>query len=135
MNAWIFQSVPAQFDLRFGLRENVTDTWKVSRYRSQMRPGDKVFFWMGGPPDIRGVYGWGEILSLPSLDPSDDKFEVSVVYKRRLKEPLLVSKIQEEQRLRQMLILRAPFGTNFPLLPYETDALINLLPPEQRPRY
>src|SRR5438105_1699253 len=108
MNAWIFQSVPAQFDLRFGLRENVTDTWKVSRYRSQMKPGDRVFFWMGGPPDIRGVYGWGEILSLPSLDASDDKFEVSVVYKRRLKEPLLVSKIQEEQRLRQMLILRAP---------------------------
>lgn len=134
MNAWLFQSVPQEYDLRGALREGLKETWRVSRYRSQMKPGDLVFFWMGGPPDVRGLYGWGVIAGVPSFDPSDKQFGVEVRYHRQLENPLLASKIRGAPALRQMLIFRAPFGTNFALSPLEAGALVDLLPPSERPR-
>ncbi|HXO30850.1 MAG TPA: EVE domain-containing protein [Candidatus Acidoferrales bacterium] len=58
MNYWIFQSVTERYDLRETLQEGKEETWVISRYWQQMLPGDLVFFWLGGPPAIRGIYGW-----------------------------------------------------------------------------
>jgi hypothetical protein len=33
-----------------------------------------------------------------------------------------------------MLIFRAPFGTNFQLMPHEAETIVHLLPPSDRPR-
>src|SRR5260370_961577 len=57
MSVFIFQSVPDRFDLREEFEPGLDDTWYATRYRNEMRPGAVVFFWMGGPPEIRGVYG------------------------------------------------------------------------------
>ena len=134
MNTWLFQSVPEHYDLRTEFREGAEEMWRASRYRSQIKPGDTVFFWMGGPQDVRGLYGWGEIAGTPRFDPSDDQFEVGVVYRRKLEHPLLASNIRKITPLDQMLIFRAPFGTNFPLSGQEARAIIDLLPVSERPR-
>jgi EVE domain len=135
MNTWLFQSVPEHFDLREGLREGKADTWRVSRYRSQIKPGDTVLFWMGGPPEVRGMYGWGEITDSPRYDPNDEQFGVKLVYRRRFDRPLLASEIRKIGKLDQMLIFRAPFGTNFQLTEDEVETIRRLLPASDRPRF
>jgi len=89
---------------------------------------------MGGPPWLRGVYGWGEIAGLASFDPSDEKFGIMVRCRRKFQQPLLASTIAKVVALQQMLIIRAPLGTNFPLSPQEKAGLVDLLPPDDRPR-
>ena len=93
-----------------------------------------MFFWMGGPEEVRGLYGWGEIAEAPRFDRADDQFGVDVVYHRKLEQPLLASKLRKITPLDQMLIFRAPFGTNFPLSSQEARAIIDLLPASERPR-
>jgi hypothetical protein len=65
MNAWIFQSKPSQTDLRTELRVGAVDQWMATRYRSEMRDGDVVYFWLAGNANIRGVYGRGRIVGEP----------------------------------------------------------------------
>jgi hypothetical protein len=133
MKAWLFQSVPEHFDLRSGLVEGTRDSWKVSRYRSEIAPGDVVFFWMGGPPESRGLYGWGNITSLPRFDAEDNRFGVDVVYKRRFSRHVPFTKFRDSSNLSKSLILRAPFGTNFAISEEEAKAIVDLLPPGERP--
>ena len=64
MSYWIFQSVIERQDLRVTLQEQKEDTRLASRYRQQMSPDDLVFFWLAGDEDIRGIYGWGILLSV-----------------------------------------------------------------------
>jgi predicted RNA-binding protein with PUA-like domain len=134
MNTWLFQSLPENRDLRIELWEGAIKTWRVSRYRSQISPGDTVFFWMGGPSEIRGLYGWGEVVGSPRFDADKDQFRVEVVYRRRFEPPLLAWQIRSRADLDQMLIFRAPFGTNFPITPHEADTIAQLLPAADRPR-
>jgi hypothetical protein len=76
MNYWILQTTdPSDVD---DIREGEDDTWRASQNRQQMTEGDLAFFWLGGPPEIRGVYGWGTLLS--GSQPGDDQFEVRVRY-------------------------------------------------------
>ena len=134
MNTWLFQSLPENRDLRIELWEGAAKTWRVSRYRSEITPGDTVFFWMGGPPEVRGLYGWGEVVGSPQFYADRDQFRVEVIYRRRFDPPLLAGQIRSTGNLDQMLIFRAPFGTNFPLTPREAETIANLLPAADRPR-
>jgi hypothetical protein len=134
MKAWIFQSLPERRDLRSELVEGKADTWRVSRYRSEISPGDLVFFWMAGDSDIRGIYGWGEVTTQPYFDKSTDQFRVGISYKRKLARPMMHEQLQDSGELSSLLILRAPFGSNFALSNHEASAIINLLPAAERPR-
>jgi hypothetical protein len=40
----------------------------ISRYWQHMLPDDLVFFWLGGPRAIRGIYGWSTLTTTPVSD-------------------------------------------------------------------
>lgn len=113
MNYWIFQSNPDHYDLRTvnKVADGGEEDWLASRYRNYMTPGDHVFFWLSGPPDIRGIYAVGKLVGSPYQ--KGEKHYVRVRYERRLKHPLSISEIADERKLRNLWILKMAFGTNF----------------------
>ena len=133
MNYWIFQSVVEQQDLRHRLQEGKEDIRLASRYRQQMSTGDLVFFWLGGPDDIRGIYGWGKLLSEPEFNNDRQEYRVRVRYDKRLTDHLRVGQIRAVSELRNLLILRAPQATNFLLSREEARSIASLIDPSQRP--
>lgn len=134
-NYWIFQAVPERYDLRDVdvFNENKIVTWYATRYRPRMQKGDVVFLWLGGPPDIRGIYGWGKLVSTPYLKPQLDSYGVDVKYEKRFKNPILVELIKADPLLQNLLILRAPQATNFLLSESEARAIIHYINSEERP--
>jgi len=71
-------------DLRIFIVEGLTDIWLASKSHRIMAPGDIVFFWMAGKPEIRGIYGWGILISVAEKDFEDGSLSVSVRYERRV---------------------------------------------------
>jgi predicted RNA-binding protein with PUA-like domain len=137
MKAWIFQSTSDRYDLRETkvLSAGRRATWLATRFRQGMAPGDLVFFWLAGDPEIRGIYGWGHLLTKAYVDNTDDSFGVDVVCDRRLAQHVPVDRIKAAAQLGDLLVLRAPQATNFPLTDEETRALIRLLPQDDRPEF
>lgn len=125
MNTWIFQSVPARYDLReaSSLRPGESVTWYVTRYRDRMSVDDIVYFWMGGEEGIRGIYGWGVLTSSPYMKKNWDSFGVDAKIKKRFKRPILASNLRRDPKLANLSILRQPQASNFLLEPEETKAL------------
>ena len=122
--AFIFQARAGRYDLRTELRPKAVERWTASRYRSVMRPGDIVFFWMAGSADIRGIYGWGTIKGYPYSVGSHDSYDVDVQVEHVLAQPMLATTIRKIPELRDLLIFRAPQATNFLLSPDQAKHLI-----------
>jgi hypothetical protein len=133
MNYWIFQSVVEQQDLTQRLDEGKEDTRLASRYRQLMSVGDLVFFWLGGSDDIRGIYGWGKLLSEPEFNKDRQEYRVRVRYDKRLANHLQVGQIRAVNELKNLLILRAPQATNFLLSRDDAHLIANLMDPSERP--
>jgi hypothetical protein len=123
--AFVFQSRTDRYDLRTELRPKATETWVASRYRSAMRPGDVVFFWLAGPEDIRGIYGWGTIKRFPYHGRSAEDYDVDVSVEHVFVQPLLAINLRRVPGLSDLLIFRAPQATTFLLSPEETRHLID----------
>jgi WD40 repeat protein len=129
MNYWIFQTTDPS-DVQ-DIREGEDDTWRASQNRQQMSEGDLAFFWLGGPPEIRGVYGWGTLLS--GSQPSDDQFEVKVRYSKRFASHLSALTIKKRNGPESLPILRQAQGTNFILTREEAQGLAAVMEPGERP--
>lgn len=127
MNVFVFQSIPERFDLRQALRPGAQDTWYATRYRSEMRPGDLVFFWMAGDEHFRGLYGWGRLTSHPYLKTGWESHGVDVKYEVKFSSPVRARSIRDDQALADMLIFRAPQATNFLLSPLQAKRLVRLV--------
>src|SRR5262249_55953143 len=110
-------------DLRIFVVEGLTDVWNVSRCHKIMVPGDLVFFWMAGPVEIRGIYGWGVLISVAERDVRNGTFSVNVRYERRFGTPLLATTLKFHHRLRLLPVLRNPVGTNFLVSPSHAQDL------------
>lgn len=128
MNCWIFQSTVDRFDLRDPGQFQVgkRDSWAATRYRAEMHPEDLVFFWLAGPSDIRGIYGWGKLTSSPYLM-GKEGYVVDVQYLDRLSEPILVGEIEQSSDLEKLQIIRISIGTNFRIDRKEADAIAELI--------
>ena len=129
MNVFVFQSVPDKLNLREqdAISEGQKDTWYATRYRSDMKPGDIVFFWMAGDEYFRGLYGWGNIISTPYIKPGWDSHGVDVIYKCKFKKPIMARSLREDRELSGMLIFRAPQATNFLLEAAQAKRLNRLI--------
>lgn len=123
MNTFIFQSIEERFDLRKKLNVGKQDTWYATRYRSEMHIGDVAYFWMGGSTSIRGLYGWGNLISEAYLKSGWDSHGVDVRYRCKFAAPILATMLMDAPGLGDMLIFRAPQATNFLLSPEEARAL------------
>lgn len=60
---WILQAKADTFDFRDNFGPGSTHHWEITNYQRQVQVGDIAFFWKTAPH--RGIYGWGEITSLP----------------------------------------------------------------------
>jgi len=127
MGVFVFQSVPGRYDLRREIQPGRRDTWYATRYRSEMKPGDPVFFWMGGDESHRGLYGWGLIASEPYLKSGWDSHGVDVTYEVSFPEPVLAKSLSADPTLGRMLIFRAPQATNFLLSDAEARRLVEFV--------
>jgi hypothetical protein len=139
MAAWIFQCDPDRFDID-GFLSTATKpfTWLVTRYKKEIRPGDIVYMWKSG--EQSGVVAEAEIIGdvePRTGDPDSVPFwreasEAATVADRALlqvrrvagsKQVLRRDWFREDPALREMLIMRQPAGTNFPLKPEEAARL------------
>jgi hypothetical protein len=99
-----------------------------------MEAGDIVYFWLGGSPDIRGIYGWGHILGSPYIKPDWDSYGVDVQFITRLRHHLTIEAIKNEPTLANMQILHMAVGSNFAINELEGRTLAKLMSPSERPR-
>lgn len=134
MNYWIFQSIVERQDLRVTLQEQKEDTRLASRYRQRMSPGDLVYFWLAGDEDLRGIYGWGILLTEPFLTEDRQEYRVKVRYLKRLRAHLQAVTIRATAPLQDLMIFRAPQATNFLLAKEEAQEIANLMDIDERPQ-
>ena len=145
MRDWIFQCNPDDFDIDGYLALGPQEiTWLVRRYASEIQPGDLVYMWRsaGGQKNKAGIVARATVLTAPS-NISDDtaaapfwkhdaptgastrvKLRVDSIANSRefIKREWLV----DDPACSDMLIIRQPAGTNFPLEPQEAERLRNL---------
>ena len=119
---WIFQALPQRYPLSEKLVENHIEMWLVTRYKDEMKVGDKVYFWQAGKPDKRGIYGKGEIISEPKFY-SDWGYGIKVKYTKRLNNHINVHTIKKQEKLKSHVIIKMPIGTNFKLSDSETSII------------
>jgi nucleoid DNA-binding protein len=62
---WVLQCNPERFDVLTAVEDDgeLPDSWSVSRYFDEIKPGDAVVFWLTGRHN--GVYALGEVTSEP----------------------------------------------------------------------
>ena len=115
---WLMKSEPEDFSIDDLARVKVEPWTGVRNYQArnfmrQMKPGDGVFFYHSNC-DVPGIYGIGEVASLPYPDktqfdrkskyhdekatPEQPRWElVDVGYVRTLKRPLSLTEIREHR--------------------------------------
>lgn len=140
MRHWIFQANPRRFDIERRLRDpNPATTWTVSRYKSQIAPGDHAFIWQAG--ERRGILAImrvdsdpAEMLELPGeerywSDRADSRLACRVLGTFVARFPLVsVDRILAVPGLRDLLILRFYQATNYALTEEEAHLLAQLMP-------
>lgn len=127
MNTFIFQSTPDRYDLSAKLVPGNHETWYATRYRSEMHKNDIVFFWMAGDEKFRGLYGWGNLISVPYIKEAWQSHGVDIQYKVKFAKPILAKTIRDDSELADLLIFRAPQATNFLLDQRKARRLIALI--------
>jgi len=128
---WIFQGMPERYDLEEKLIPGESETWTLTRYHEEVKPGDMVYFWRGGRQS--GLYGWGLVTDPPHQDQSTESraaWWVNVTYQSRFKNPISKEDItgcRQADKLAGLLIFRAPQGTNFKVTTKEAISLNQLI--------
>lgn len=134
MNYWIFQSTYDFFDLRDKkkLFSGQDGYWRATSYRSKMKIGDFIYFWMAGPSDIRGIYGWGHLTTLPYKESGKYRVDLKVDY--RLTAFLPATKIKTVEKLAMMTIFTVRVGSNFLISRFEAQLISDQLKEAERPK-
>jgi energy-coupling factor transporter ATP-binding protein EcfA2 len=125
-HTWLFQSNPKIYDLIDELKNlqvGDEDSWRVNRYRSEMKPGDIVILWVSGQQ--AGIYALGELTDEPKNE--NGEVWVSYRYTHILDTPISRDTIKAHPILHNMQIIRMPQGTNFRVTDEEWNVLQTLL--------
>jgi MoxR-like ATPase len=138
---WLLQANANFFDLRAELadmRLGQENYWPVSRYTDEIRVTDRAVLSQGGPD--AGIYATAEIISDPDHTTdvpesvrtrfgSDANQDAWVRYRLTgiLNPPISKTTLQQHSVLKNMIVLRAPVGTNFPVTDPEWDAIQQLI--------
>ncbi len=146
MNYWIFQAVPKHYNIPQHMREQDREDWFVTRYVSEIKAGDVIYFWQAGK--AAGIYGWGYVLSPePYLAPDGD-YRVQVSYEASFGEPgegglapIPKEQLMQLELLQKLPVIQAPQGTNFRVDAEQAFALNQLIrqagftpPPDPAPK-
>lgn len=130
---WLFQSVPAQWSLEEFLSSaevgDETD-YSLTRYREEVAVGDAVLLWQAGAQ--AGIYALAEIVRDPFErdrpafrgEGRPTEWATRVRIKHILQAPLSKAKVVDSVDLGDLLVLRAPQGTNYRITIEEWRAVL-----------
>jgi len=145
MRTWIFQGNPNEFDIDGYLAAGSNEiTWLVRRYGGEIQPGDVVYIWRssGGSKGKAGIVARATVLTEPANildDPgaapfwkrdaptgTNTRVNLRVDGVANSRELIKRDWLVDDPACSEMLIIRQPAGTNFPLEPREAERLQNL---------
>jgi EVE domain len=134
VRTWIFQGNPDYFDIDDYLATQPSRfVWLVTRYASDMQPGDRVFIYRTGSD--AGVIAEGEIIGAPEPRPEDPealpfwrtdgaganevipRAQLRLVKTANSREILRRDWLLEDPVLRELPNLKMAAGTNYPIEP------------------
>lgn len=134
---WIFQANPTKYRILESLRTETKELWNLNQHIREIMPGDRVLIWISG--EKAGIYALGTIATAPILTADSPtgqaywndkaagrqiKARVWVRYDRVLLDrPLLKDFIVCDPDLWNLMIVRQPRATNFPVTDAEWRAL------------
>lgn len=132
MAHWAFQADPSRYRILAAALDHDETTWTANGYADRIQIGDTALIWLSGPN--AGGYALGQITATAKPIAEDSALvpywsdlgdaqktvaRVRLRFNRRMYlYPLLRKACQEDTVLSQMLIIRQPTGTVFPI----TDA-------------
>ncbi|HEX6292887.1 MAG TPA: EVE domain-containing protein, partial [Herpetosiphonaceae bacterium] len=138
--SWIFQSNPDYFDLPGALGALTEMAWEVRQYAGEIHTSDTVYLWESG--DHSGILAVARVLTEPAPieeDEAERRFDrdserfAGIRRRVRLKiEYVLPERIRRDDLpahpvLKDLAIVRAPQGTNFPLTNQQAAALAQIV--------
>lgn len=130
---WLFQSVPTQWSLEEFLSSaavgDETD-YSLTRYREEVAVGDAVLLWQAGVQ--AGIYALGEIVREPFErdrpafrgEGRPTEWATRVRIKHILQSALSKAEVVDSDDLGDLLVLRAPQGTNYRITIEEWRAVL-----------
>ena len=129
MGYWLLQSDPARYKMLEAALARPETTWTARQYADKIAVGDKVVFWMSGPQG--GAYAIGKVTARAQAideDPELDAFWTRTGESRKVEPriratqdrlliayPVLRDTAQSDPILKEMLVIRRPSGSVFPL--------------------
>jgi hypothetical protein len=128
-NYWIFQANPKYYDIDQALQDRVVDfKWMVKRYKDRIKVGDVGYIWKSGSDG--GIVAVTEVIGNPKLysgEEPEDVPRVPLEIKEVLERPILRSDLTKHPILSNLMIIRSPQGTNYPLTAEEAKSIENLI--------
>lgn len=142
---WIFQANPKFYRILEALQHLDRMQFLTNRYKDRIQVGDIVLLWMSG--NHAGIYAQARVLegvaerksdgddaafwADPSSAANTKPRVVLAIEKRFLGNPLLKTTIAATEGLGNLMILRQPNGTNFPVDVDAWELLRPLLPTQE----
>ncbi|MDP4510661.1 EVE domain-containing protein [Nonomuraea turcica] len=142
---WIFQANPKFYRILEALQHLDRMQFLTNRYKDRIHVGDVVLLWMSG--NHAGIYAQARVVegvadrksdgddaafwADPSSGATTKPRVVLAIEKRFLGNPLLKTTIAATEGLANLMILRQPNGTNFPVDADAWELLRPLLPTEE----
>ncbi|SCG59950.1 EVE domain-containing protein [Micromonospora halophytica] len=142
---WIFQANPKLYRILEALQHLDRMQFLTNRYKDRIQVGDIVLLWMSG--NHAGIYAQARVVegvadrksdgddatfwADPSSGATTKPRVVLAIEKRFLGNPLLKTTIAATEGLGNLMILRQPNGTNFPVDADAWEVLQPLLPTEE----
>ena len=142
---WIFQGNPDLFDLDGYVTAFAHIAWKVHQHRDEVHRGDAVLFWRaeGSGKETPAIFASGVVVSEPEEAPDDpvsqalwrsgsegseDAPRVWVDVRRVVKPAEGISRnaLIKDPVCKDLLILKRPAGTNFPVTTLQSQRLHRL---------
>ena len=132
--AWIFQAVPRKYDLESELHPGKIVSWRATRNRNEIRPGDIVYLWASG--ERAGLYGVGRVCPsgqavVQKVGEGDDRERIPIEFTYRLDPFIPKAVLGSDPVFAGHTLLKAPRGTVFRLDSSQARVLLELVRIEQ----
>ena len=136
---WIFQGNPEYFDVERLIKSKETTSWTVSRFKDQIKSGDKGFIWQAGPKG--GVVGKFIVIHPPNenikethpdlwekvTDDTNNLRCIIDITEDYTNKKLLKDDLIKENWGKNLTIIKSPQGTNFKISKEEFEKIYAIL--------
>ncbi|MFH2067676.1 MAG: EVE domain-containing protein [Pseudomonadota bacterium] len=125
---WMFQANPKYYDIDQALQDRVDFKWMVKRYKDRIKVGDVAYIWKSG--NGGGIVAVTKVISELKLYDDVEQEDVPRVPLKTLKvleKPILRADLKEHSILSNLLIIKSPQGTNYPVTEEEAEAIEKIM--------